>query len=110
MLREIKGTQRLPRLLALKLDGTGTAALNEGANDASLVDNGTGDYTLTFAIPFARTPVVVASSLTAAINIKLHAISATAVQIKTFATADGTTATDADLDILVLGWDTPDKY
>lgn len=108
MLRDIKGTQRLPRLLAIKLDGTGTAAIGEGATDATLVDNNTGDYTLTFAKPFARTPVVVANSLTAAVNIKLHAISNTAVNILTFA-VDGTTAKDADLDILVLGWDAEDR-
>lgn len=110
MLREIKGTQRLPRMLAIKLDGTGTAALNEGANDAVLVDNGPGDYTLTFAKPFARTPVVVASALTADIIVQLFALSATAVQIKTFDSNGGPTATDADLDIIVLGWDTADKY
>lgn len=109
MLREIKGTQRLPRLLALKLTGTGTAALGQGSTDATLVDNGTGDYTITFAKPFTRVPVVVASSLTAATIIKMHSISATAVQIKTYA-VDGTTAQDAVLDILALGWDAADQY
>lgn len=104
MLREIKTNQRLARQLAIKLTGTGTAALGEGSVAATLVDNGTGDYTLTFAKPFARTPVVVASSLTAEVNIKIHAVSKTAVQIKTFA-VDGTTAKDAVLDIIVLGWD-----
>lgn len=107
MLREIKGTQLKPRALAIKLTGTGTAAVGEGASDVTLVDNGTGDYTLTFGTAFRRTPVVVAQSLTAGINIKTHAVSATAVQIKTFA-VDGTTPTDAVLDILVLGWDSPD--
>lgn len=109
MLRDIKGTQRLSRLLALKLTGTGTAALGQGSTDATLVDNGTGDYTLTFVKPFTRVPVVVASSLTAEVNIKIHAIDAQSVQIKCFA-VDGTTAKDAVLDILVLGWDAADQY
>lgn len=104
MLREIKTNQRLPRMLAFKLTGTGTAALGEGSVAGTLVDNGTGDYTITFAKPFARTPVVNANSLTAATNIKIHAVSKTAVQIKTFA-VDGTTPQDAVLDIIALGWD-----
>ncbi len=109
MLREIKGTQRLPRFLAFKLTGTGTAALTEGALDATLVDNGTGDYTLTFTKPFARAPAVTVGCRSATTNVKLHSVSATAIQIKTFA-VDGTTAADALLDLHVLGWDTPDQY
>lgn len=108
MLRELKGTQRLPRALFFKLTGTGTAALGEGKYDATLTDNGTGDYTLTFVKPFARTPVVNVNSLTAGIQIKLHALSTTAIQIKSFA-VDGTTATDAVLDIAVFGWDSADQ-
>lgn len=106
-LREIKGTQYKPRLLAIKLTGTGTAAVGEGSSDVTLVDNGTGDYTLTFRTPFRRAPVVSVVSLTAAVNIKIEAIAVGSVQIKTFA-VDGTTAKDAVLDILALGWDSPD--
>ena len=95
-------------MLAFSLTGTGTAALGEGKYDATLVDNGTGDYTLTFAKPFARTPVVTVSSKTASTNVKIHAVSKTAVQIKTFA-VDGTTAQDAVIDILVLGSDSADQ-
>jgi len=111
MLREIKGTQRLPRLLAFKVTGTGTAAINEGVNDAVLVDNGTGDYTLTFAKPFARTPVVNVSIQGGATTLlaRIHALSATAVQIKLFA-VDGTTATDGIFHAQVIGWDTADQY
>lgn len=107
MMREIKGTQRLPRFLAFRVTGTGTAAINEGTTDAALTDNGTGDYTLTWSKPFARTPVVVALAVTAGIQIKLHAVSSSAAQIKTFA-VDGTTATDAVFHAMVLGWDSPD--
>ena len=55
MLREIKSTQRLPRQLAFKITGTGTEAINIGGFDATLADNGTGDYPITFSKPFART-------------------------------------------------------
>lgn len=107
MLRDIKGSQRLTRLLFFALTGTGTAALDQGRLDATLVDNGTGDYTLTFTKPFARAPIVNAVSLTAAVNIKVEAKSSTAVQIKTFA-VDGTTPKDAVLDISVAGFDSAD--
>lgn len=108
MLRDIKGTQRLPRLLALKLVGTGTAALTQGSTDATLVDNGTGDYTLTFAKPFARVPVVTHASLTSEVNAQIVP-SKTGIAVKTFG-VDGTTAKDAVLDLLVLGWDAEDQY
>ena len=111
MLREIKGTQRLPRILAFKVTGTGTAAINEGVNDATLVDNGTGDYTLTFAKPFARVPVVTlglqAGSTTALLRV--HSLSATAFQIKAFA-VDGTTPADVIFHAMVLGWDAAEQY
>lgn len=108
MRRPIQSPQRKMRMLAIKLDGTGTAALGEGSTQATLVDNGTGDYTITFGQAFARVPVCSASSLTAAVSIKIHAISATALNIKAFA-VDGTTAKDADLDILLLGADVADE-
>lgn len=107
MLREIKGTQRLPRMLAISVDGTGTASIVEGSTDVSLTDNGTGDYTLTFAKALARTPVVVASPLTADRFAQIHTVSASAVTIKTFKVSDQTAA-DADFHVLLLGWDSPD--
>lgn len=109
MLREIKGTQRLPRFLAFLLTGTGTAALGQGSTDATLVDNGTGDYTLTFVKPFSRAPVVTASSKTAAVIIELTTVSTTVINIKSFA-VDGTTAKDAVLHIQAIGWDAADQY
>lgn len=110
MLREIKSTQRATRLLAIRLNGTGTAALDgEGKYDATLTDNGTGDYTLTFAKPFGRAPIVVANSETAGVIVKLEALSKTAVQITSFA-VDGTTAKDAILHVMVFGSDVEDQY
>lgn len=108
MLREIKGTQRLSRMLALKLVGTGTAALTQGSTDATLVDNGTGDYSITFAKPFARIPVVTVASLTTVVNTQIVP-SKTGIAVKSFS-VDGTTAKDAVLDLIVLGWDAEDQY
>jgi hypothetical protein len=108
MLRDIKGTQRLPRLLAFRVDGTGTASILEGGFHASLVDNGTGDYTLTFFKPFVRVPVCSGNAIgsTAAI-INIAVVSATAVQIKAFDAAG--LAADVDFHLTVLGWDSADQ-
>ncbi len=109
MQRVIKGTKRLPRLLSFRVTGTGTAAINEGNYDGVLVDNGTGDWTITFAIPFLRAPVVAVSVLTSVSIHQIAAVSASAVQIKGFSATDGTTAKDIVFHMMVLGWDTADQ-
>jgi hypothetical protein len=109
MLRQIKGSQRLPRLLAFKVTGTGTAAIGEGSQDATLTDNGVGDYTLTFRTAFLRAPVVVASSLTALAYCEVSASVAASCRILTKKTLDNS-AIDAVFFALVLGWDTADTY
>ena len=108
MLREIKSPQRLPRQLHIKVDGTGTASILIGSKDASLADNGVGDYTLTFAKPFARAPIVVASSMTAGAVIQIASASASACQI--LVTDLSAVAKDADLMVIVQGFDAVDEY
>jgi len=110
MLRELKGTQRLPRVLAFRIDGTGTASILEGAFDASLVDNGVGDYTLNFNTPFARVPVVSLSPIASAGDVILciKVVSASALQINAFDATDGTTAKDCDFHAIVHGFDSVD--
>lgn len=105
--RTPKCGQRLPYVMALRVDGTGTASILEGGSDCTLTDNGTGDYTLTFRQAFRRTPVITVSALTAAIHCQVFAISTSSVQIKTFA-VDGTTATDADFHVMIFGFDAAD--
>ena len=107
MLREIKSTQRLPRQLAFKVTGTGTAAISIGKYDATLTDNGTGDYTLTFTKAFARNPVVVASCATATCYAEVKSATTTAVNILTV--ANDNTATDAVFHVIVQGYDAVDE-
>jgi hypothetical protein len=107
MLREIKGTQRLSRLLAFKVNGTNTAAIEQGAPDASLTDNGAGDYTITFDRPFARKPIVTASCETEGCYAEIASASQTSVQIKTLSNAG--VATDAIFHAVVLGFDSADE-
>lgn len=108
MLREIKSPQRLPRQLHLKVDGTGAASILIGSKDATLTDNGVGDYTLTFAKPFARPPVVVCSSLTAGAVMQVAAATASACQIVVKDTAGA--ALDVDFMVIVQGFDAADEY
>jgi hypothetical protein len=42
----------------INFDGTGTVGINGAFNIKSLTDNGTGDYTVTFAVPFKNTSYV----------------------------------------------------
>lgn len=106
--RSIQSRQRLTHMIASRVDGTGTAALLSGSNELTLTDNGTGDYTLTYAVPFKQVPVVVALSKTADSILILAASAVGSCQITAFDATDGTTAKDVDFDILILGSDAAD--
>lgn len=108
MKREIKVPQRLPRMLAFKVDGTGTASITQGSRQATLTDNGTGDYTLTFAEAFKRAPVCVATCITAGKVAEIAASAVGSVQILT-KTATSGAAADADFHLMVLGYDAADE-
>lgn len=89
-------------LLGITVDGTGTASITTGKGDATLVDNGTGDYTLTFTPAFGRTPIIAATVQNAATSmIKVASKSASSVNIKTF--TDAAVAADRIFHVLVLG-------
>ena len=97
MLREIKSTQRKVRHLYFKVTGTGTAVIDQGGQDAVLVDNGTGSYKLTFVTAGQR--LLAASVLCIAdagdITATLDATSdKTKLEIRLWDATDGTTAKD----------------
>jgi len=98
----------MPRLVAFKIDGTGTASILIGSKDGSLADNGTGDYTITLDKPFARAPIVVATPITAGCVAEIASASASAIQILLKDTAG--VAKDGDFHILVHGFDAKDEY
>lgn len=108
MLRSPKTNQRQERQLTFRLDGTGTAALTIGSGLGTLVDNGVGDYTITFHQPFARLPGAWLQTITSAKTARA-VVTTTSIQVLTFA-PDGTTPADSDVDIRVIGWDTVDEY
>lgn len=108
MLREVKCPQRMPRLIGFKITGTGTAAITQGAQDATLVDNGAGSWTMTFTKPFARAPIIVANSMTALGYCEISAASATAFTLLGKKTSDNS-ALDLVAQVMVLGYDSADE-
>jgi len=111
MLRSIKSTQREMRQLELIVDGTGTAALSGPAvHQASLVDNGAGDYTITFDQAYAAIPVCIAVPVTTGVICRIKAASSSAVNVECLDVETGLVATDADFHLLVIGSDVADSY
>lgn len=108
MRRDVKSPQRQMRLMGIRLDGTGTASILEGAKMVNLTDMGVGHYKLVLVEPLARLPVVTALSLTEETHIELHAVAADEIEIKCFE-VDGVTAKDADLHIMILGSEIADE-
>jgi len=104
MLRNPVTTQRSVRVLA---GNVASNALVEGEFDSS-VAVASSVYTFTFNEPFARDPVCVASSQTAAKNLQVHTISTSGFKVSSFA-VDGTTPADADFSFLVWGFDAADE-
>lgn len=109
MLRSPKTNQRAERRLAFHVDGTGTASIVKGSGLATLTDTDTGDYLLTFTRPFTRAPIGLLSVITAAKTGRL-VLTTTTAQILTFNQADGTTASDADFYVEIIGWDIAEEY
>jgi len=95
--------QAKAELLGFRVDGTGTASILEGKYHATLTDNDVGDYTLTFARPHARTPVVVGVvPLTVDTCFHVESVSETAVNVKFAAVDETEAAADADFHITLL--------
>jgi hypothetical protein len=104
----VKSTFAAPRMIVGQLDST--AAKNIGGNQYSVTDNGTGDHTITFDRPFGRVPVCVATPVTATDGhaCRIESITATAVNVLTFNTANA--AADVDFNFIVYGADIRDEH
>lgn len=109
MLREIMCPQRKARMVPMVVTGTGTAAIGEGQFQASLTDNGVGDYTIAMNEPFHRIPVIVSTPETSETIIQLANIAIDSFDVLCFE-VDGTTPKDAKFNLLVLGFDAADEY
>ena len=111
MKRDLKAIGRKIRVIAVTVDGTGTASVDGGmSNQVTLTDNGTGDYTLTYDVPFAVAPVIMITPITASISprIKTNTFSALTIECED---NDGTpTPTDADFHVVIIGTDSADGF
>jgi len=109
--RSVKSTQRKMRQLELIIDGTGTAALSGPASlQATLTDNGVGDFTITFAEAFAQLPVCIPVCLTADCVVDTMVPAVGSVQVTLVDATDGTTAKDGDFHILIIGSEVTDQF
>ena len=87
----------------INFDGTGTVGINSGLNIKSLTDNGTGDYTVAFSVPFKNTSYTMAGGAKnaggTAILVNLDNVDASrfSARVSTRDTdSTGGTSTDAD--------------
>lgn len=111
MLRSIQTTQRLPRQLHFKVDGTGgSASIIIGSKDATVAKVATGRYTITFEKAFAREPVAIPVVIYGAAGViaSVSASSATAVSVRIYDLAGADQ--DADFHLMVQGFDASDEY
>jgi hypothetical protein len=109
--RSIAGRQRLTHVIAARVDGTGIASIQAGSQELTLTDNGTGDYTLTFRVPYKRVPIVVATPIDAAgdASIAIKSVSTTAVNLVATDIAGGPTAKDVVFHVVIIGFDSADE-
>lgn len=105
--RAVQIPTRKPRAEAFRVTDSGTAAIALGSTDATVVDNGTGDYTLTWTKAFLTEPIVIPVGKAGRAQLASNA-STTAANIVTF-NATGSAADD-DFCALVIGADSLDTY
>lgn len=111
MLREIKSTQRLPRQLHFKVDGTGgSASLLIGSKDASVARTAQGRYSVTLVKPFAREAIAAGSVIYGALGLilSIESTSASVVAVRIYDAAGADQ--DADFHLIVQGFDAADEY
>lgn len=116
----VKGTQTECRILGLRIDGSAvttsaaSTGLDEGAGDCTILKGSGGssnEVTIAFRTPFARVPVVNATPITTNCHVEIKSITASQLVLETFQVADGTTGVDdADMHVMIMGWDSATQY
>lgn len=100
-LQRVRATFPLPVLHAYRITNNGTVAIGSGGSQASVVRNGTGDVTLTFLRPFARTVSAVAVGVkSSAVYCKIASLTSKICQVTTWDSS--ASALDADFMLFVL--------
>lgn len=100
--RNIKHSYILPRLEAVKLEANaGTWSITLGGG--SLVKNGTGDITYTYAKPFRRPPVIIGNSYNQIFHLQ-GAPTASSARLRFTSSSSGGNS-DSGGSLIILGWD-----
>jgi hypothetical protein len=110
--KNLQVPQLEPRIIIGKLvDDSGDPTINIGGatdgTDFTVTDNGTGDYTITFARPFKRKPIVIPCGKVTSAQLAAQP-SVSAANILCFNA--GGTATDDDVGFVALGYDSVLEY
>jgi hypothetical protein len=95
--------------LNLSVDGSAITPEASGQDKSivlSVVDNGTGDYTINFK-ESAKMDLIVSSlvALTDQVVLKFHASTTSSVTIKAFSSAGGSSPVDADFNVSIIWMD-----
>lgn len=106
--KQILTNMRKPRLLAFS--HSVAAAVVFGSQDVTGVDNGTGDYTFTYANAFAREPIVVATRQSGSSNRYVRGSGSSSTGITLLTVNGSDVAEDGESLVLVLGSDDPSEY
>lgn len=116
MLREVKCVQAKTRLIPIRIDGSAVAGgtdttdgILEGSSHCTITENSSGNYTITFLVPFYRTPVVTSMTATDVTALRIVAVDNESVQIEQVADDLTTPVADGDFHLLVLGFDSEDE-
>lgn len=115
MMRSVKSSQRMRRLVAAQITVSGgTPSVTMGGTEVSVADTGAGVVTVTFLKPFAKVPAVTVSPVaTAGDAIATVDVLPTvsAVVVKTWDGTDGTTAKDnISFCLIAVGDDVSESY
>lgn len=116
----VKGTQTECRMLALRIDGsavtTSAAAtgLLEGGGDCTILKGSGGssnEVTIAFRTDFERVPVVCATPITDDCHVRIKSVTAAQCVLETVQNdANGTGVDDADMHVIIMGWDSATVY
>lgn len=106
MRRSVKSANRQVRMIALRIEGsTGTPTL-EGLDklNCTIVDTGTGHYTITFNTPFAAAPHATANAEAVDKAITLTTTTSTCI-VKVNDIDETAALSDGDVQLMIIGPD-----
>ena len=87
----------------INFNGTGTIAINDSFNVASITDNGTGDYTVTWTTSFATAYYAVSINASGSLAQNITSQAAGSVRFTLFNASSGNPADSANISVMAIG-------